>query len=200
MFKKLILALMILCGVVMWIEAVDTANTIVTDPNGYHVAVPWGNSGYAIKVSSNGEMSVIGGITDNILNSMYGLFTSTDPNNGFIIYLDTNTTVNMSTITVSDDRYINKTSSGVFGFVTGVTTYTLSVTQNVSSWKIKYKNLSDVSQYMKLNTTYMGLTSQLCNEEYDNDVLDQPKASDFILTDLSVSATTQIRVNFLQNK
>lgn len=198
--KKVILGLVLLFGYISMAMCVDTVREIPMDPNGNRPAVIWGNSGYSVVVSSNGEVKTVSGTSDSILNNMYGLFTSTDPNNGFVIHLDTNTTVNMSTITVSDDRYINKTSSGVFGFVTGVTSYTLSVAKPVTSWKIKYKNLGNVNQYMRLDTSYMGFTSQLCNEEYDDDKLDQPIISDFILTDLSVSATTQIRVNYLQNK
>lgn len=114
-----------------------------------------------------------------------------------------NVVIDSGTIINKDDRYHNedgtvKISSGVFVLITGVTSYTIDITDKVTSWKIKYNNDSDKTQYMKMDTSYMGPTSSLCDQDFDDDILITPTTSNFILTDLSVNSTTQLRINYLK--
>lgn len=201
MLKKLILVLMVLCGGAIGGHAVDTVNTIPTDPNGNRPAVLWGNSGYSVAVDSNGNVGVNASV---VVPPVTVTFPEFLPFNlvSSVTVSNLSDLVTSSFVYTKDQRYYDnygtvKKSSGIaeWGIVTGVTSYTFTSADPVCYWQIQL--LDDVNQttWCTLSSDYRGIIGKYHYYDYDSGIIEPPIAANFYLTGLAVTTTVQFRID-----
>ena len=171
-----------------------------TDNSGDYINV--GLSSATVKALSTSSVTITGGnvtvtnftstvtITNSNLNVTAMNFTST-------VTLTNPTVVNGTTVTITnqsinDARFYLKTSSGGWQMVSGVTSFSITITDPVIRWGAKYRNGNDTGTYMRIDTDYIGHTADLTSGDYITKQLDSPKAIIINGSNLLVGSTIQI--------
>lgn len=103
-----------------------------------------------------------------------------------------------ATQTTADARYQAKVSSGTAGKITGVTSSSITVSDNVSKFTFKYRNDADASQYMSVSNSIMGGASYLADGDVVSVEVITPAPVTFTISDLSASATLQYIITTLK--
>lgn len=177
MFKKCLIGISFLM-IVTTLNCYATLNTIPTDPNGKPGAVPVSNDGNALRIDTHGQAAIKGYVvqssgtttltnpialeeTQLMISSNVSTLRSAivdDDAENVTIYLDTNTAVTLSTITAVsyDSRYYEKVSSGTANSITGVTEFTISVSQQPGYWSFSTKDLPDPDHEGILTMNFWG--------------------------------------------
>ena len=100
--------------------------------------------------------------------------------------------VTITNQSINDARFYLKTSSGGWQMITGVTNFTITITDPVMRWGAKYRNGNDTGTYMRIDTDYIGKTAELTSGDYITKQLDSPKAITIYGSNLLVGSTVQI--------
>ena len=96
-----------------------------------------------------------------------------------------------STTTVKDERYAGKVSSGTAGLITGVTTSTITVLNNVARWSFLYKDVDNVGAFCNIKPSVWSVPIYLEDGDRNTEIVDIPRPITFILSGLSLASTTQ---------
>lgn len=131
--------------------------------------------------------------TEQILNKELDKATTSQR----VLIVGGSMTVSPSTspTTVNDARYLNKTSSGsVAGLITGVTSATITVSANVTSFGFLVKD-SVKGNYISIQPTGYISAIKLTDGDADNEKVEVPQAMTFNLTNLQLTTTVQYNIS-----
>ena len=101
-------------------------------------------------------------------------------------------------VTAADERYTSKVSSGTAGKITGATSSSISVSDNVVKYTFKYRNDADASQYATISTDKMGGSVFLADGDVVSVEVVVPAPINFAINSLSAGATLQYVITTLK--
>jgi hypothetical protein len=104
--------------------------------------------------------------------------------------------VSGSTVSVVD-RYYQKISSGTSGLLTGVTTAVIVVTEPVSGWSFKHRNLIATESIATINQDLYGTNISLFDGDADSEAVDVARAVTFNIS-MPVTSTLTYVINTLK--
>lgn len=93
--------------------------------------------------------------------------------------------------------YENKVSTGIGGILTGVTSASISASDNVTGWSFVYRNLVNTESIATISDSLTGDIIYLFDGHYENYEVDIPQGVDFTIT-MPVESTMTYRVKTIK--
>lgn len=103
-------------------------------------------------------------------------------------------TITNSPVYTTDKAYEGKVSTGTCGKITGATSGTVTVTDNVTGWYFKYRNLVNTETEATITSSLIGEAMYFYDGDSDSETkVEVPQAITFTIS-LPVEATIQYRI------
>jgi hypothetical protein len=111
-----------------------------------------------------------------------------------VTFTNTAIDVSESTVTVRDERYYQKVSSGTSGSLTGITSAVIVVSENVNSWSFIHRNITNTELAATINPNLYGTDITLYDGDADSEIIDIAAPVTFSIT-MPVSSTMTYVIN-----